>query len=246
MASHFSAIGMPFADEDTYLEGVQRIAEAAGEPEELSESQLLYSWRDDSGAAADVLVEVADGQMDLRCITPRFDAASQQRIAVSAIHPDDECPGCGIAGVELKDENGEMAYPMFLAPARMPAIAAELAVAQGKPRTAHIGLLAEELGVFADEAAFRAGDGEEPGFAAESFIPMGMFGGDPEPRVLCNGTVVAHQIRRNTLFGTDFGVLTVRSLAAEYDVAYDLNDHPDPVTEGMIVSVTGWASATLP
>lgn len=83
MASHFSAIGMPFTDKDTYLQGVQRIAEAAGEPEDLSEGRLLYSWRDDSGAAADVLVEVTDGQLGLRCATPRHDSESRSAGSMS-------------------------------------------------------------------------------------------------------------------------------------------------------------------
>lgn len=242
MASHFSALGIPFGDEDEYLQGVQRIADAAGAPEELPEGRLLYGWRDDSGAAADVLVSVAEGQLSLECVTPLLTATARQQVTVAGLHPD-ECPGCTVVKVELNDTDGQMAYPMIVSPARMPAIATELADNLGRPRTARIGLLAEELDVYADAAAFNAA-GEEPRFAPESFVPMGMFG-DAQPRVLCNGVVAAQQTRRNSLFGNEFGVLRVRSLAADYDIAYDLSEHPGPVAAGMIVSVTGWATASL-
>ncbi|CAM3104647.1 hypothetical protein [Stackebrandtia soli] len=239
MASHFGAIGMPFTDEESYMDGIRRIADAAEEQVELGDS-LILTWKDSSGAALDIVLSQQEDGVSLECVAPRFDGGNTAALAVTGV-VDDECAGCVTVGVEVH-EGGEMAYPMIVAPARIAAERDKLTATIGTgAATARLGLLAEDVTVFADQEAMSA-DETLGKFSSESFIPTGMFG-DSAPRVLCNGTVVAAERRLNTLFDTPFWVLRVHSYGGDYDLVCSTDDLPDGVRVGQIVSATAWVTA---
>ena len=85
---------------------------------------------------------------------------------------------------------------------------------------------AHELAVFADPDAYaEANEGREMPYAAESFIPSGLFvtGDEPEPaaEAFLTGTVLAARGRLNETTGDAFWWARVRTLGGELEIVAD-------------------------
>ena len=122
------------------------------------------------------------------------------------------------------------------------------------PATADVQLaaLAYELSAYADDGAYCAGQEEGVRFAAEMFIPSGMFGeaapGEafvPAPRALLAGHVVATEERVNPWTGRAVRWARVRTLGAELDVAADPSIIQGEVVAGGVVSGSFWLSGRI-
>lgn len=105
-----------------------------------------------------------------------------------------------------------------------------------------------DVGVHADDAAFRTSDasilgtpepGEEPTrFAAESLLSYGLFGSgaDPEPTAFLAGVVLGAETRTHGATGQDFHVLRVRTVGFEATVCLPGSAHPVVPEPGNVVA----------
>ncbi len=181
MSNHFTAMGLPVRERED-LSRVIGSALRGAVVEPAGFRQTLAVWRE-HGAGVDVLLRKARfrGEPTVECATPQFDGQSRQSVRVTGVMEDGDCAGCSVVTVEVLD-GGEMLYPLAVAPARVAALRKWFGTLarSGEPVEASIVFVAEDIEVYADEAAFDATQGE-PGFAAESLIPVGLFTGRAAP-----------------------------------------------------------------
>ena len=107
--------------------------------------------------------------------------------------------------------------------------------------------LAEEVTVHADaEAYYASQDDDGPKFAADHFIPSGAFqlgeptpGWTPSAHALFAGEVIEAETPANTVTGTAFHRIRVRTIATiELDVAIATTDVEQPPAPSNVVTGT--------
>jgi hypothetical protein len=206
----------------------------------------VYAYEDPSGSRSSMTI-VQDA---LTCFTPSFRPGTSLTIRAGALGKSDcdfERPLLG----ELLEGDHDV-YPLAIAVEDL--AVAEREIELGARLTLEVAALAEELHVYADEAAYRA-DGTP--MAVKSLIPSGLFaiGQDPEtitptPRILMSGVVTEVRMLRHTLFDIPFCHMVVASHGADYHAVVDAGDLErlgiaDGPPVGSIVSGTFWLSGRV-
>ena len=113
---------------------------------------------------------------------------------------------------------------------------------------------AHEAEAYPDEDAYRSAQQQKydgPGFAAESFIPSGLFqpGGEetshPEAFAILSGTVLRAETLVNPAGGASFHWAKVRTLGGEVDLVADPEVLVGELSEGGVISGTFWLSGRI-
>jgi len=251
MSNHFTAMGLPVREPED-LSRVIGTALRGAAVEPAGGRLTLAVWREEPGAGVDVLLRKARwrGEPTVECATPQFDGAGRQTVRVTSVVDDGECPGCALAMIEVLD-GGQMLYPLAVAPARVVAVRPRLEelARSAEPIAASIVFVAEEIEVYADEAAFSAAQdtgGDFPGFATESLVPAGLFSGGERPAsaALVHGVVTAARKVAGTTFDAPFWHLTVRTLGGEFDVVAG-TEGVGEVAMGNVVAVQAWVCGRI-
>jgi len=249
--THFAAVGLPVAepaDLPALLECV--FAESGQEPRSGAHT---LSWRDLSGGGVDVLVDPL--HPDGGCVTPQFDGESRHTVRLTRVVDDPEgCPGCTMVVVDVL-RDGELLYPLVLAPARAAALTAgwrrEVAAASAAPeRPASLTFVAEFLQRWPDEDAFRAAPDADPAaWGSRSVVPVGPFTptGPPQPYVVAHGHVTRAERRPSATFDTAFWHVRLSSYGGEYDVVIAEEEVPaqSPLRPGEVLRVRAWVCGRL-
>jgi hypothetical protein len=249
MSNHFTAVGLPVVERDD-LSRVIGAALRTAVAEPVGGRRTLAVWREESGAQLDVLLQRPRwrGQPTVECATPQYVGTALQTVRVTGV-VDDACAGCALATVDVL-EGGELLYPLAVAPARVAALRGQLEkwAASGEPVPASLVLVAENIAVYPDKAAFTAamaGDDDVPGFAPESLVPVGLFGTDPPaPAALMHGTVTTVRRAVSSAFGAAFWHLTVRTFGEEFDVVVAADEVAE-VEVGNVVAVQAWVCGRI-
>jgi hypothetical protein len=233
MPNHFEAIGFVVRDEDELavlaaraIEGGERIAVPGGD---------YYCWA--PGGGPEVWVQVAGGKVI--GLTPHFAGSTALRAGIvgRVLLPEDTALEGNLHAWAnpLPDgapDTGD--YPFVFAVPDYRALDRMRVPAAARVR---ITAFAHELDVHASEEAYLAAQQTELKFAAESFIPSGMFGEDaeaPAPLALINATVLAAERRTNPAGGT-YWWMHLRTLGGEVDaVAEEALVTQAPVTGGIV------------
>jgi hypothetical protein len=247
VGSHFGAIGLP-AERDRLPEAFRRM---------LTTSSLVgtspmgdvrvYAYEDGSGSRATMTI-VGEA---LTCFTPSFRPGTRLTFRAGSLGASDCAYERPLLGDLIAD--GEKAYPLAIAIEDV--AVTERAIPLGEMVTVEVAALAEQLSVFPDEAAYRAGGTP---MAVRSVIPSGLFaiGQEPSepimptPRIFMSGEVTSSRMLRHGAFDVPFGHATVTSYGAEYTLLIDVNDltplgFQDGLPVGSIVSSTCWLSGRL-
>jgi hypothetical protein len=227
VGSHAAAIGLP-AD-DRFNEAIMGLMSRASQLGSSANGRVeVYAYQDPSGSRATVTLE----ERRVVCFTPSFAPATELAVQVGEL-ADDECPFERPVMVEVIDANGEEAHPLAVAIEDLGAH--DGPPLQGDGRLEAVGL-AEQVTLFADEAAYRASGTP---MAVASLIPSGLFAPgivEPErgeemritPRMLMSGTVLDAELRRHTIFDVPFVVCRVASYASSWTVCLDIADLGGP------------------
>lgn len=244
MASHYSSIGLPI-DSERDLERLVAHAAAQAESIEVAGGRYLR-WRDPSGAG---LILQVDRGRNLIGAHPHFfgDARMLARVMARIERPDETPLDGAFHAWATPDEADEDdgAYPfVFDCPE------ARRFERFGLPLLAEVQLaaFAHEIEVFDSPEAHAAAQAEEPRFASQSFIPLGLFelqGDSPASLALLTGHVLRSQRRVNGLTGQPFCWIEVETYAATLDVVVDptlLGQEPRP---GGVISGHFWLSGQL-
>jgi hypothetical protein len=229
MSSHFAAMGIPL-EEDTFERVIDTaVAGAGGQVSPWRAPYATLSWADRSGAGIDLLFRAEDNALSLHCAVPQFAGTASQRVRVTGFVSNDSdaepCPGCTTLRVEVLDEAGDMEYP--------------LVVAAGAPQPASLVFVAEEATGWPDVASYEADQGDAGYAAAESLIPVGMFGG-MSATVRVTGTVLHVHERTTAAFGVPFQHLRLRTFGGEYDVVGASGTLPAGVAPGQTLRLDAW------
>jgi hypothetical protein len=247
MASHLSSIGLPVDSEDDFFDLAQRASESS-EVLEVHAGRYLR-WSSPSGAELWLQVDEEDSLIGMN---PHFAGASRLRVGLTgrltragataldgAFHGWASPPG---------DEPEQGAYPfVFDAPdfllhsdVEIPSVVEVQVAAFAHEVQAH---LTEEEHGKSQEAEMR--------FAAQSFIPSGLFSpegeapGEPESLAIFSGLVLRAEVRTNELSGKPFYWALVDSYGGAYDVVIDPELLPEPPVVGGVLNGSFWLSGRL-
>jgi hypothetical protein len=114
-----------------------------------------------------------------------------------------------------------------------------------------IAAFAHELSAFESEAAYDASQSERPRFAAESFIPSGLFtadeesGGSPQAYAILTGHVLNTSLRINPVTKSEFLWAKVQTYGGVFDVVADPLIVNGAVVKGGIIHGSFWLSGRL-
>ncbi|MEV7554753.1 hypothetical protein AB0N89_34480 [Amycolatopsis sp. NPDC089917] len=243
MSSHFEAIGIGVTSEDEFGERViSLIGEATAR--QVAKKVSEHVWTDPSGAR--LVAQVHDGGIEflLPCLAGTAPAVPVRDVRLV----DDETAMLDLVdGVE-----GEMICPIAVELEDR----AVLAHSGGRLDSGSLVLaaLAEDVTVHADADAYYASqDDDGPKFAADYFIPSGTFSPEqssfdwtPSAHALFAGEVVEAETPVNTVTGTAFHRIRVRTIAAiELDVAIAASSLEGPPARGNVVTGTLFLTGRL-
>jgi hypothetical protein len=245
--SHLSSIGFPVGSEDEAQALVGRVASDAEELGTPDGSYLRYS--DASGAELWLHLDAQGVVVDMH---PHYagDAAMPVAVTRRIARADGGPLGGAFHGwADPADEDPESGSYPFVFDAPEPALHADLELPC--VTVVQLAAFAHELAVFADDDAYAEHtEGLEVPYAAESFIPSGLFvtGDEPEPaaEAFLTGTVVAARGRMNETTGDAFWWARVRTLGGELEIVADPVLLSGPVAAGAVVQGSFWLSGRLP
>ena len=114
-----------------------------------------------------------------------------------------------------------------------------------------IAAFAHELSAFESEEAYYASQSEEPKFAAESFIPSGLFTPEmesvepPQAHAILTGHILNTALRINPVTKSEFLWAKVQTFGGVFDVVADPLIVNGVVVEGGIIHGSFWLSGRL-
>lgn len=248
MASHFSSIGCPVAS----FEELQALAEqasvsAATRP--VGSSSYLH-WHGADGA--ELWLQVSE-RRELIGIAPHFMGSSRMRVGLTRRHPclqGTALDGSFHAWADPQSSEPESGCYPFLFDAPDAALYEHVVL----PTLAIVQLaaFAEELTVFGSLAEYEESrDASEIRFAAEAFIPAGLFSRDlaaasePTAHAVIAGRVEHARVLTNALTGTTYYWICTRTLGGVIDVVSDASLVAREPVPGGVVLGSFWLSGRI-
>ncbi|MDX2257789.1 MAG: hypothetical protein NW205_02625 [Hyphomicrobiaceae bacterium] len=256
MASNLSTIGLDTGSPDVLVGLVNRLAVEARE--RLATAAGDYAiWRSRSGA--EVWFHVTPGtaqtepggDREIVGLTPFYEGKGEARLLVShAVHRADDNPfeGAFYAWVG-PDDDGAGAYPIVFDAVDF---AAHLEREWPAERRVRLTGFAREVKAYASEDDFIAAQSEGPGFAPQSFFPVGLFAAadgneaaSPSSHALLAGRVAETAEYVNEATGQRYLWLLVDGLEAQFDVVAAPDVVSGSIVPGGTVQVHCWMFGRL-
>jgi hypothetical protein len=253
VASHLSTIGFRVADEQSWHDLVMHTV-TQGEAFPFAGGRYVR-WSPGAGAEMWAMIR-DDGRIE--GANPHFAGASRMAVAVTELLPDSRFEFDGTLHSWAEPASpGDPESGLFPFLADVPDfVAARERLRLPLPAGAvlQVAAFAHSLDWWPDDTSYEAAQRErwegKPGFAAESFIPSGLFlpGGEPRDPVaeaIFTGHVEEAEVPRNPATEAPFHRLLVRTLGGTIDVVADPTIvNGEPVVGG-VVQGSFWLSARL-
>lgn len=246
MSDYFRTVG--FTLERTELESLLHRALDGGTLIEAPHGDYRV-WTPGAGAELWVnLYRLGDNRRELAGASPHFRSEARMHAVVEALEPNAEFALEGEIYAWASPDGAE--HGLYPFSASIPDFDSALA-SREVPFNAVLALcgFAHELTWWPDEAAYRAALEREPtGFAATSFVPLGLFGqntGRARSQGLVSGTIVAGETRINPATERAFHRLRLETYGGEIDIlcAPDIVHGNPPV--GGVARATCWLTARI-
>jgi hypothetical protein len=246
VSDYFRTVG--FTLERTELESLLHRALDGGTVIEAPHGDYRV-WTPGAGAELWVnLYRTGDSRRELAGANPHFRSEARMNAVVEALEPNAEFALEGEIYAWASPEGAE--HGLYPFSASIPDFDSALA-ARDVPFNAVLALcgFAHELKWWPDEAAYRASLEREPaGFAATSFVPVGLFGhntGRARSQGVVTGTIVASETRINPATERAFRRLRIETDGGEIDVlgAPEII-HGDPPIGG-VARASCWLTARI-
>lgn len=247
MASNLSTIGFVFADGAEFSDAMVRLASEAQQSLETPRGRYQI-WRSRTGA--EIWFQfAAEGEgegAEIIGLTPFFEGSSEVEVKITGAfnRPDDTPLEGQFTAWVAPSEDGEGAYPVVYDAVDFAAYASQPRPVAGRVRLA---AFAREMKAFASaQSYFESQSKDAPPFAAQCFIPVGMFAAameesaanaQPSSAALLTGRVAEHRVLTNEVTGRQFHWLCVESLEASFDVVADPDVVSGTIIEGGTVEV---------
>lgn len=243
MATHFSTIGFPVESEDDMYELAEKASESA---EEIPcDSGRYLKWSSPEGAQLWLQV---DGDNDLVGMTPSFSGESVMNVNITneVTRSTNSSFEGAVHGWANPDGLGGGDYPFVF-----DLVDKALYGALEYPFISEVVLsaFAHELTVYSSEQEYDAMASDEPKFAAESFIPAGLFteedatsedGAEAQSFAVLTGRILKHNEYTNTLSGARYHWALVKTLGGTIDLVFDPELVEKPLEVGGVVSGYFW------
>ena len=240
MVSNLSSIGLNFPTDEAFTSVMESLAQG---PAAAANGAPYAIWASPSGAC--LYFHLGNSGTEVVGLTPFFEGTS-----VTVIKPIETIkrPGetdyeGGLVAWIVSPDDGSDLYPVVFDLANF----AELAGRSLADRAnARITAFAHQLRAFPSAEAYTAAQPDEPKFAPQSFVPIGMFAaaaeGDnappPSSNALFSGTVLSAKHVANDATGQPFYALSVATLGATIDVVADPEAVEGDITPGGTIEVT--------
>lgn len=236
MPSHFSTIGFHVRDDDHF----ERLASEAAEAGEVLKSPRGYYIRYTPGAGAELWVQ-ANKQKELIGCNPHFAGTCRIRAGITKQPIKDEetfMDGSLYCWAAVTGDDPSAGFPLVIdvpdfdlvrERLKLPAIV-----------TIQVAAFAYKLSCFADDEQFRSSQSGTMKFAADAYLPSGIFTpglkdrDPPEAEAIFAGHILSAELRTNPSTGRRFHYLSVESLPGVFDVVADPEVvEGEPVTSGV-------------
>ncbi|MEZ5910101.1 MAG: hypothetical protein R3D31_14985 [Hyphomicrobiaceae bacterium] len=250
MASNLSCIGFSFADNESFVDAMVKLATQAVET--LTTPAGDYGiWRSASGAEIWFHLARQGDSSEIMGLTPFYEGESTVQVALTTAlrRPEDNAFEGAFYAWVAPDAEGSGAYPLVFDAVDFAAVDAGTFPLKVDVRLTGF---AQELQAWPNEAAYLASNDSEDQatLAPEAFIPIGLFAaaegasdGDeasaPSSMALLTGRVVAHRVLTNEETGDTFHWLLVKSLEASYDIVADPAVVKGPLGVDAVVRIGG-------
>lgn len=232
MASNLSTIGFQFADEQEFRDVMMACAAEAGDVLECPGGHYGI-WTSRSGAQVWFhLTRTQSGEVEILGLTPFFDGKSEVMLTIRrAVQRPGDNPFEGNLEAVIETQPGE-AYPLSFD-------AVDFALSGGEElpakRRVRLSAFARDVVGYKDEATYysAAEQASGPVFAAQCFVPLGMFASEqkeedgaaaasvqPALAYFC-GRLVEQSRLVNEKTGHAFDWLVIETLGATLDVLAD-------------------------
>lgn len=245
MTNHFQAIGFPVSSQDDFFRLAQRTFEE-GQHISIPQGHYVF-WNVGQGIE---LWGQVDQEGHFVGLNPHFSGRSRISMGLTSkmesSREDLDGAYYAWAGAQSGPEDGD--YPVlfdcpdFLVHARMllPSI-----------HRVQMAAFAHEVQVFSDETHYHASQtqpqsqGQAIAFAAESFIPSGLFGDQAQPYGMLTGVVQHAFTITNPVTSQTFQHAVVKTLGGEYDVVIPPELLYAELQPGNIVQGSFWLTGRI-
>jgi hypothetical protein len=231
MASNMSTIGFAFASDDAFRDVMIELVTEAREYHACPPGEYAI-WRSRTGAEIWFHIEGTDAagvnERAIAGLTPFYESGRATQLVLTAIV---ERPGDnafeGAFQAQVGGTGDGAGVPLVFDAVNFAAVSGSKLPARVKVRLSGF---ARELKAYPDEAAYDAAQTREPSFAAQSFVPIGMFaragdegepGRPPSSHAALTGRVVEARRLENEATGRTFQWLAVETLGMTIDVVAD-------------------------
>ena len=250
MPSHLTTLGFPVTTEKDFRHYVFEASEFGQKLESPNGSYTM--WALGNGIELWVQTNLHKRILGMR---PHFSGHSRMKVGLSRrIVRSDQSILDGTlyawADPQVEEDAESGSYPFVF---DLPDYDLHCTIRIPGPATIQLAAFAHELQGFLNEDAYNAAQGNDIKFAAESFIPSGLFapgsgGGrreQPEAMAIFSGRVLVTQILTNPVTSQRFYWARVRTLGGEVDVVADPQVVRGKVVKGGIIKGTFWLSGRL-
>lgn len=247
MPSHLSCIGFNVESEEQFMEIAEAAAHSAN-PIKTRKGTYLQ-WCSDSGVELWLQVNKDN---ELIGMNPHFNGAGVARVGLTARidRPDDtELDGAYHGWAEPEDDEPESGtYPfVFDCPDAICSVGLSLPAIVD----VQIAAFAHEIELYESDEAYDSSQEGEPKFAAESFVPSGLFspnGESAEPPAalaIFTGHILEAEELMNSMTKLSFWWAKVRTLGGVFDVVADPGIVVSPFVVGGVLSGSFWLSGRI-
>lgn len=247
MPSNLSSIGFQVENEEQFRE----LAEAAADSARPSVTQkgTYLQWRSDSGA--ELWLQV-NRRNELVGMNPHFCGTGVTRVGLVSriMRPDDtELDGAFHGWADPEDAEPKTgAYPFVF---DCPDATCSDGLSLPTIVDAQIAAFAHELELYESDEVYNSSQAGEMKFAAESFIPSGLFSPEdgstnpPAALAIFTGHILEAEKRTNPMTERFFWWAKVRTLGGTFDVVADPALVVAPVVAGGVLSGSFWLSGRI-
>ncbi len=246
MASHFSSIGLRLVEKEEFSNYFD-LAYQNGEKIKTN-SGTYVKWVIGCG------VELW-GQIDINNtaigMNPHFMGPSRMKIRIEKIinrENDTNLDGSFYCWAGPTEVNEGGTHPFVF---DVPDIATYGDISLPQIVTAQLTGFAHEISAYKDDEAFNISQDTEPKFAAESFIPAGLFSVDdnnsssPQAMAIFTGHVIETKKLKNPHTNLEFIYARIQTLGGEFDIVVDPEILNGEITINGVVTGMFWLSGRI-
>ncbi|WGU95784.1 hypothetical protein QJQ58_05820 [Paenibacillus dendritiformis] len=240
MANPMTSIGFPVKSREDF-EQIAGVAIEHGTLLEADQGQYIYF---EAGNGIELWLQV-NQENEIIGLNPHFAGTSRLEVGLTTIidrETDSVLDGACHAWME-PDESLESGTCPFVFD--MPNLGLFGQVEVPQRISIQLTAFSHEVNVYDNEEEYSQSQEGEVKFAAESFIPSGLFGNSNEPAstAIFTGRVVEASLIQNEYTGSSFSWCKAKTLGGEIDVVTDLEQLDKDIAVGSIISGSFWLSA---